>query len=352
VDGRIRLRLREFKQRGALSRMNDSHDVEPIPLNDALKALGVTEFTKSDDLFTIHFEGCADTLRFGLEKTREKTLENFTENAQIFKLNWRELDADTIGQFKEVFMTEEYEQFFKSQNGNGKGWSNSALGIKTYSIFKYGTGIPLAEQIKLGNEYVFLQIIDGKPVTNLSIDLKQTQKMILYPVGKTPILDFEYENEEDINRIIEVAKTKSIDDLYKWSKSIWEQLVVGTPEQISLLTADSIFTFFQDRFATTHYDMAVARVGSRKGAVLITFTFQGYRTILGTTMSGASLLDMYGLLECGQIVIAEDELNELKDDSDKRKIYTTGYDLWGPYIQNTGWQHGKKSSSILHLLWV
>ena len=153
--------------------------------------------------------------------------------------------------------------------------------------------------------------------------------MILYALGKTPILDFEYKNEEDIKQIIEIAKTKSIDDLYKWSKSIWEQVVVGTPEQVSLLTADSIFTFFQDRFATTHYDMAVARVGSGKGAALITFTYQGYRTILGTSMSGASLLDLYGLLECGQIVVAEDELNELKDDSDKRKLYTTGYDLWG-----------------------
>ena len=94
--------------------MSDSEpeaDLISIPLNDALKALGVTEFTQSDDLFTISFEDSDDTntRRFGLEKTRSKTLENFTENAGAFKL-----DPTKIGKFKEIFMTEEYEQFFRS----------------------------------------------------------------------------------------------------------------------------------------------------------------------------------------------------------------------------------------------
>jgi hypothetical protein len=198
-----------------------------------------------------------------------------------------------------------------------------------YNAFKYGTGIPLAEQIKLNGKYVFLQIIDGKPVISNFLDLSKEQNMVIYPTGKTPINDFEYSSEDDIKQIIEIAKTKRLDKLYGWSKSIWQKFVMVTPEQLNLLTLDSIFTFFHDRFTTTHYTMLVARVGSGKGAALITLTYLGYRVILGSSISGASLLDLFGTLEPAQVVIAEDELNFIKDDSEKRRLYTGGYDIWG-----------------------
>lgn len=145
----------------------------------------------------------------------------------------------------------------------------------------------------------------------------------------TPILDFEYDSVDEINQIIKVAKTKTLDELYKWCKSLWQKVVVATAEQITLLTADSIFTFFQDSFVTTHYTMLVAHVGSGKGAVLITFSYLGYRVVLAGNMSGASILDLLGSLEMGQVVIAEDELNNLKSDSDKWNLYTLGYDAFG-----------------------
>ena len=75
--------------------------------------------------------------------------------------------------------------------------------------------------------------------------------------------------------------------------------------------------------------MFVARVGSGKGAILITFTYLGYRVILGGNMSGASILDLLGSLEACQVVIAEDELNNLKSDAEKWRLYTIGYDAFG-----------------------
>jgi hypothetical protein len=49
--------------------------------------------------------------------------------------------------------------------------------------------------------------------------------------------------------------------------------VVADTEQIILLAADSIFTFFQDLFASTHYTMVVGPPGSGKGAILVTFKY-------------------------------------------------------------------------------
>jgi hypothetical protein len=75
--------------------------------------------------------------------------------------------------------------------------------------------------------------------------------------------------------------------------------------------------------------MLVARVGSGKGAILITFSYLGYRVILGGNMSGASILDLLGSLEACQVVIAEDELNNLRSDAEKWRLYTIGYDAFG-----------------------
>jgi hypothetical protein len=244
-------------------------------LEDCKKIVtSIHAFVRIDDLFTIHFENDGDTLRFGLEKTRSKTLENFTENAQAFKL-----DPDKIGKFKEVFMTDEYEQL---QNGGKSKRKNSD--VQDFNAFKYSTGIPLAEQIKLNDKYVFLQIVDGKPVISDHLDLSKTQKMMLYPIGKTPINDFEYDSEEEIKQIIQVAKTKTINELYTWSNSIWQKFVVATPEQLTLLTVDSIFTFFQNRFTTTHYHLYHIDMGTR-------YTLKRNRTLYLTILLRRSRLN-------------------------------------------------------------
>lgn len=122
---------------------------QEIEINDALKAFGVTKFTLSDDgLFTIYFVNGDDTLRFGLEKTHLKTLENFTENAQAFELNGQKLGTDRIGKFKQIFMTEEYEQFFASPKGNNKQKKDGKIRSKS-QVYKGGSNI-LAEAVVIG----------------------------------------------------------------------------------------------------------------------------------------------------------------------------------------------------------
>src|SRR5687768_17143772 len=53
---------------------------------------------------------------------------------------------------------------------------------KEYYVYKYSKGIPLAEQIILGNKSVFLQIdSDGRPVIYVRLDLSKDQGIILLP---------------------------------------------------------------------------------------------------------------------------------------------------------------------------
>jgi hypothetical protein len=302
-----------------------SPPIEEIEINDALDKLGVISLSKKVGTIQIMMKD-GKIIIFDIHKTSvQKTL---------FNLNIAALEegikAEVTADLK-VILAHNYTKYLTLVNPNVENSTSDEeeeeedsedSDVKQHNVFKYSTDIPLAEQIKLGEDYVFLQIIDDKPVINPKIDLSKTKKIILYSRGKTPILDFEYKNEDEVQELINVAKNKTIDDIYATSKTIWKKFVKATDEQIVLFTADSIFTFFQDSFVTTHYTMLVAHVGSGKGAVLITFSYLGYRVILAGNMSCASILDLLGSLEMGQVVIAEDELNNLKSDSDKWNLYT------------------------------
>ena len=204
-----------------------SPPIEEIEVNEALgKEIGVTKFYKQGNIsFTLSISENV-LLQFDIDKNKvQKTKQNLEDAPQ--ETNF---EQDTLAKLK-LILTKDYSKFLKLTEQEE---ADKDSDVKQYNVFKYSTDIPLAEQIKLGEDYVFLQIVDDKPVINYSIDLSKSKHIILYPRGQTPINDFEYTNEDEINQIIVVAKTKTIDDLYRWSKSIWEKFVIATPEQIVL----------------------------------------------------------------------------------------------------------------------
>ena len=201
---------------------------------------------------------------------------------------------------------------------------------KTYNAYKYSKVIPLAEEIELGNQNVFLQIIDGKPETRTELDLSKDRNIIIKPHMRsetTPIIPYSFKDIEEIEYYIEQAKKETLHSLYFKSKSIWKHFVVAKDnDTITLLAVDQTYSYFQDLFPTTHYDMVTGSPGSGKGAILGTMKVLGYRVVLASDMSGANLLDSYGSVESGQIVLAEDEFNNIDKDETKKKIVKVGYD--------------------------
>ena len=75
-------------------------------------------------------------------------------------------------------------------------------GAKTYTVYKYSTGIPLAEEIILGNRgSVFLQIHEDndRPVISPVIDLSKEKNIILIPHDHgviSPIIPYHFEDEK------------------------------------------------------------------------------------------------------------------------------------------------------------
>lgn len=216
----------------------------------------------------------------------------------------------------------------KNSNSSTKSKNKEA---KEYFARKFSTGIPLAEQIMKGGRSWFLQIIDGKPKLSLFIDLSKQKGMILKPnqtVGSaSPIIEYEYNDLREIEYFIDRASRMKIDDLYFLVKSIFKDVVAtNEKELIVLLATDTIMTFFQDLFVTTHYVLFTGPPGWGKGAILTTLKILGYRVVLAGDMSGANLLDLLGPIEKCQVTLCEDEFDNIHDDPDKERIYKMGYE--------------------------
>lgn len=224
-----------------------------------------------------------------------------------------------------------------SNYSNSKSKEDKKKSSKEYFVYKYSKDIPVAEQIIIGNSSVFMQIdSDEKPVISTRLDLSKDQDIVLLPHQDgirgvaSYTLPIKFKDLKEIKNFIEAAQHQTIDSIYCQHKKLWEKFVVTNDEHtISFLAIDSVYSHFQDLFETTHSDLIDGAPGSGKGATLITFQLLGYRVVLAADLSGANILDLYGSNGRCQITLAEDELDDIKDDAIKRKLYKIGYDITG-----------------------
>ena len=96
---------------------------------------------------------------------------------------------------------------------------------------------------------------------------------------------------------------------------------------MTMLSADSIFTWFQDLFPITHYSEGIGGNDAGKSSIGFTFGYTGYRVVRGTSISGANYYRILGNVEPGQCTIIEDEADNISEDPDKVKILKAGYEL-------------------------
>ena len=219
---------------------------------------------------------------------------------------------------------------------------------KTYTINKYSQGIPLAESILIDNKPFFIQLIDGKLVLSPKIQLSD---IIIEPPERTEYLSKEYnfQSEEEVNHFIELAKKETLDSLHDKVKSIWKKFVDIDEDFINICTADTIFTYFQDRLGMTHYLWIVGDNNTGKSNVLLVFSYLGYRAIYDTSITPANIYNFGSQLEEGQCIIIEDELGDIDEQIEKKKMYQVSYrsgtKVTRMYEHNNSGNNNKRKSS-------
>jgi hypothetical protein len=183
-------------------------------------------------------------------------------------------------------------------------------------------------------------IINGKPSFAVTInggnsvtffDELETADMKLRPPTKQeypPNSAIEFTSEDELMERIRYALDE--DTLYKLYHDVKkyytkEYFVDTEPHNTVILTTYTITGYFQDKFSTVCYIWLIGDNGSGKNSILITYSWLGYRVFYVEGAKAHHILEYLGTVQEGQGTIAEDELNNLDKDPDKRGVYMGGY---------------------------
>jgi hypothetical protein len=159
-------------------------------------------------------------------------------------------------------------------------------------------------------------------------------------------IPFIFNSEQDFQDYLEEASKLDLETLFNIVESINRKYVDIEDHYHVLYTADMIWTWLQDRFGYTHYNINVGDNGSGKNSQLLVFRFLGFRVFYVVSASAANYYTKMGNVEEGQITTAEDEADDIAQDREKRNVWKSGYCSGGtiPKVELDG---GRKSEDWL-----
>jgi hypothetical protein len=186
---------------------------------------------------------------------------------------------------------------------------------------------------------------DKEPIFKNKIETP-TDKLI--PSDTQNPLPYVFESEHEFSEYLQKAKEETLDSLFSCFEYILREYVNVDEHYYVLLTADLIWSYFQDKFGYTHNNIFVGDNGSGKNSALLVLRFLGYRCFYIISAHAANYFTEMGNKEEGQITIAEDEAEDMADDKDKRNAIKAGYASGGsvPRIELEG-KGGRRQDSWL-----
>jgi hypothetical protein len=181
---------------------------------------------------------------------------------------------------------------------------------KTYYIRKYTSNgeIPLHEAVVINGEPTFIQLAECNNKPQYLSKIERPNK-ILCPadsIDSQNPLPYIFTSIEELEQYLEQAKKQTFDTLHFKVKSIFKKYVNAEEHHIVILSADTIYSYFQDKFSTVHYNIFVGDNGSGKNSALLVYRYLGYRVFYVTAASAPNYFTFLGEIEEGQGTIAED----------------------------------------------
>jgi hypothetical protein len=174
---------------------------------------------------------------------------------------------------------------------------------------------------------------------------------ILHPadnVDSQNPLPYTFASIEELQEYLELAKRETFDSLYQRVKSILRKYVNIDDHYLTVIAADIIYSYFQDKFSTVHYNIFVGDNGSGKNSALLVISRLAYRVYYLISASAPNYFTFYGNIEECQGTIAEDEVGDLDKDYQKQKILKSGYTSGGT-VPKIDFPNGKKSNSLYRI---
>jgi hypothetical protein len=179
-------------------------------------------------------------------------------------------------------------------------------------------------------------IIDGRPLFLKCQDTmvcevvskEETSERIIKPPNQEeyPYVPYDFKNMKEVRLYEERAKGESICSLLQKAKSIVKKFNDQDDYKLNLLAIDIVWSYFQDKFGTTHYLIIVGDNDSGKSSLGNTFEAVGYRVVNMTSPTAPNVFRTLGVIEPGQCSFVLDEADKIDESTDMMNILKSGYD--------------------------
>jgi hypothetical protein len=161
--------------------------------------------------------------------------------------------------------------------------------LKEFDIRKYtGNGsLQLHESIVVNDQSTFVRLEDDGMRPFYVTTIERPNK-ILYPADNIDTqnpLPYIFASAEELEEYLKRARNETFDTIFFKVKSVYKKYVNTEEYYITMLAADTIYSYFQDKFPTVHYNIFVGDNGSGKNSALLVYKYLGYRVFYVTAAS-------------------------------------------------------------------
>ena len=195
----------------------------------------------------------------------------------------------------------------------------------TYKYSKNGKG-DLYESVLIGDQPCFITYNHASKKVKIYPGITEKFR-VLHPAEPSDYSypPYEFDNPQDLKRVFSGPKKENLDTLLSKAGSIVSKYNDQDQYKLSSIASDVIWSYFQDRFATTRYEVLVGGVGSGKSALAATFGAIGYRPVSTTNPTPAILYRLLGNIEPGQCTMILEEAEKIDQVYEIMAILKTGY---------------------------
>jgi hypothetical protein len=296
----------------------------PFSIPDELNGiLNTFEYIKDDRLIKLQFsEVFKNKLIFSPFNVRElvKSLSGLERKVKSIVTGITKQQYNLI----ETCIYQELDKLKQETENNSGG--NITI-EKVQQVRKFKLDDKTFESILVDNEPYFITTTGEESMFKLENQIEVSGNTFLPADNITTInpLPYSFESEDELKHYLEKAKRETFDTLFIKVLTEFKRYVSVDEHVSTILSADIIYSYFQDRFGTTHYNIFIGENGSGKNSALLVFKYLGYRVFYVTAASAANYYTFLGDIQEGQGTIAEDEADDIGEDKVKQRILKTGY---------------------------
>jgi hypothetical protein len=236
------------------------------------------------------------------------------------------IDNQTIEKFM-VFLSQEYVKVMEEAGANASKEKEDNE-KKVYHMQKYSDTTMLAESVLVGGIPMFIVSERNGGTSRITVtDCIDLENKIIKPLKESAYLNrpYSFASSDQINELIETAKHDTPASLYRKVNAFCNKYIKEDDNHRRLLSADIIFTHFQDILGVTHYLFFVGGPDSGKSTNLSFIEVLAYRNFMNTDITPANVYRFLGQYEQGQGTLSFDEAKMIAESNALMNIFNSGY---------------------------